>query len=151
MNRDKFNPQYHAWSEEHITYCTVTIAQHQGNQDVEKVLLNRGDSYLGVPWDHDGFQIPSYRDNSGDWVFPCLVIASDKTNSNLEVILFGNHTSSTTNDSSFVLRHSRNFSHAWVNFRPRQFKGDSMNPLAFRHEIGIPDEAFPEHWKDLLE
>ena len=73
----------------------------------------------------------------------------------MEVFLFDNHDSSTNDDvgdsGTFVLRHWKYFSHAWVSFRPRQFKGDSMNPLAFRHDIGIPDEAFPEHWKDLVE
>ncbi|CAJ1970481.1 unnamed protein product [Cylindrotheca closterium] len=153
MNQDKFNIQYHAWSEDHLTYCTIPQAEYEGKKDVKKVVLHLGDSYLGVPWDHDGFQVSSYRDNSGDRVFPCLVIESDEGNSKMQVAIFDNDSSTNGSNESatLVLRHWKYFSHSWVSFRPRQFKGDSMNPLAFRHEIGTPNDVFPEHWKDLLE
>jgi len=145
MNQDKFNGKYHAWSEDHLTYCTIPRDQEL-DKTVRTVVLNRGDSYMGVSWDHDGFQVDSYRDNSGDLVFPCVVIDVDTANSTVEVVLFDKDSS---NESSSLLRHRENFSGGWVSYRPRQFKGDTMSGLAFRHEIEIPDDAFPEHWKDL--
>lgn len=145
MNQDKANQQYHAWSEDHLSYCTMPKGP-QNNKNTKRVALNRGDSYVGVSWNHDGFQLESYQDNSGVQVFPCLVIGFDTTNSTFEVALFDKRSS---NDSISVLRHCKHFSGGGLSFRPRQFKGDTMNPLAFRHEIGIPEDAFPEHWKDL--
>lgn len=43
-----------------------------------------------------------------------------------------------------------NYSRSSIHYIVQSYAGDQFIPGAFRHAIGIPDEMFPEQWKNLL-
>jgi hypothetical protein len=160
MNRDKFNSSYHAWSEDHVTYC-IYHSEGLDPTDIHSVLLTHDgqftnfasavetdhqQSYQGISFEDEGFQVSSFRMSSGERVYACEIVNADKGASTFEVLLFIN---AQKTDSIMRVVHIHNFPSDWLVFRPRPFHGDTTMSSAFRHEIAIPDESFPEFWKDL--
>lgn len=162
MNRDKFNESYHAWSDDHLAYCTFHQDDKLDPSEIHSKLLTHDnqftnfasavetehyESYQGISPEHEGFQISSFRKSSGERVYPCQIVNSSKASNTFEVLMF--HDAKKESENSILkVEHIHNFSADWLAFRPKPFHGDTTMPYGFRHEIAIPDESFPELWKD---
>ncbi len=52
-------------------------------------------------------------------------------------------------ESGYFERYN-NFPRRWIRFLDEWYSGDEFLPNAFRHEMGLPDHLFSEHWKNSL-
>lgn len=160
MNKDKFNTDYHKWTIDHAPYCTykekgsyqkkvrIILLSHadQFQSFKSAVESNHVNSYLGITEEHEGFKLEPLYTAGGDRVFACKILESNKEAGAFEVILFERQKA----ENIVRLFHIQDFPSDSIKFRPRPFKGDMAAQGAFRHEIAIPDDSFPEIWKDLV-
>ena len=162
MNIDKFNKAYHEWSENHYTACQITQSEVQkhGSEFVflvkEKLDPAADDSikesYKGITYDDEGFKITPHQHLHLQY-FPCKIMASRYYREEFDVLALVNPrfvpVKSLKVKHSKVLIKLNNLPPKDVIFVPRPLKGDMNDPKAFRHEIELPDEVFPDLWKDL--
>ena len=159
MNFYKFNKLFHEWTDDHISYCvyskeeidpanieTITLQSNEWVASFSSgVTSTRKRSEEGVTYDHEGFKVRPILLNN-DSGFPCKILSSNKEEETFNVMLFQKKQSENV---EHVLVKITNMPEKFLVFRPRLFKGDTTSKDAFRHEIEIPDENFPELWKDL--
>lgn len=159
MNRKKFYKDFHKWTDDHMTYCKAST-QHDDNTNVEKVSLKKngfhgdqssgetgiqGVTYDRIAYNHEGFRFPPVPLLDESLAFPCMIIKSNSTDNTFDVRVFQKIL-----EEHFILN-IKNMAEEFVIFRPRPFKGDTTWEKAFRHEIEILDEDFPDLWKDLID
>lgn len=156
MNLDKLNPQYHEWSQTHVSTCLFnrTVLEKEGVNYVivkEMPVEHSADeqirySFQGIDYHHEGFSLPVYQTKDSQHV-PCKILHSDPNNQIFDVVYFIGPMQAVPGGMQIVRVRSLPEDH--VTFHLRGFKSDMMNPGAFRSEIAIPDKYFPSHWKDL--
>ena len=163
MNDDKFNETYHDWSDDHFTACLssnmpptddsiIFLIPYNIEEPLEKERNVDSDgkneyvkSFRGVEYGHEGFDLAYMAD---DWV-PCLILRADSEDEEFDVVYFTYETSAIVKEAD-VLRRMRALPSHSIKFLNKPFKSDSHWNGAFRHEIAIPNDIFPELWKDLL-
>lgn len=154
MNFAKFDTAFHQWSDDHFSVCSKT------NLDLEWIHLVKVDDFIpsetdetvltsfhGIEFDHRGF------DYSLDMVdrFPCMIIDADPFLETFEVAYFKVSLISRISElpTARILQIHRELPARDLMFINRPFRSDMHWSGAFRHPIKIPDEVFPEHWRDL--
>ena len=144
MNNDKHNSAHHEWSTDHFTVC-----QKNDSTDFETVYITPDiptgpfegltvtDDYKGIKFGDEGFKYSSFQDRR----HPCKIRKVDAENIHFEAILFFS--------SSYAIEVHRTMHEKNIEFIPKPYKSDMHLPGAFRHEIKIPNDIFPNHWMDL--
>lgn len=161
MNDDKFNIEYHSWSDIHVSAChydemlireygEIHYLVHEtsfdfGHTDYPFVELE----YEGIGFFHEGFLLPRYPVESVRYNgVVCKILASSIETDSFDVVYFMGDTEDL--EGAKTLWRLRGLPSSHVIFHHRPFQSDLMRPGAFRHEIAFPDEVFPSLWKDLV-
>mmetsp|Transcript_20107 Transcript_20107/g.27934 ORF Transcript_20107/g.27934 Transcript_20107/m.27934 type:complete len:296 (+) Transcript_20107:94-981(+) len=139
MNHDKFNPLYHQWSEQHFTVCRPV---HEKESE-DNIIVQKNDA-TEFAWDHVGFNLTV----AGDIRTPCLITKVHEAEQAFDVVYFLRLESDGM--IHHVLRPVSHLEADSIKFVSKPYKSDLFWEGSFRHEIKIPDEIFPQHWKDLL-
>jgi hypothetical protein len=158
MNDAKFNSDFHTWSEDHFTVCKV-----RDDEAGEFVHIVKDDdivppgsqhtattSFRGiVGWNHPGFEYSLGGDDG--FRFPCIILDADEKEKTFKVVIFRFAMKSKMSElpKARVLQLNNNVPANEVDFINRPFRSDMHWEGAFRHPIKIPDEVFPQQWKDL--
>mmetsp|Transcript_30846 Transcript_30846/g.46001 ORF Transcript_30846/g.46001 Transcript_30846/m.46001 type:complete len:174 (+) Transcript_30846:3239-3760(+) len=173
MNDDKFNPNFHNWSEKHFTVCASYSIERSENQIIiladksltdisidrleselsEAELSSSSDtvisfSFRDIEYDHEGFSLVH---RGREW-YPCYIVNAQREDNIFDVVVFTAEEGATESlvGSSSVLRRVRTLSPHEIKFIHKPYTSDMFWKGAFRHEIRIPDNIFPQLWKDLL-
>jgi hypothetical protein len=167
MNDNKFDRRYHEWSDTHFSTCKLTQAlspKDPGMYYITKTVPNSFEkksrrvkqSYKGIDFEHEGFDIPVYTERverDGTTIteshHPCKILESWEAEGRFDVLYLFNTEKMPGATYSRTLLKSMKVPAELVKFRVRPFKSDMYSPHAFRHDIAIPDEKFPPLWKDL--
>ena len=152
MNQDKYNSAYHPWTDDHFTICRVEKPVPETSQDFITLVesapsdfferMKSQESYEGIGYSHEGFALFKFVVDLRSQ--PCVIVSSSKSRDSFSVLAF---TLSSTGKRGLMKIEDLQSKH--LQFRMKPFKSDMYYPQAFRHEISIPDEAFPSLWKDL--
>jgi hypothetical protein len=158
MNQDRHNPQYHAWSDVHLTACQSNFS-HPWESGGKVIYLTNsttiGESitlteFLGFSHNDDGFDYPFLPLSN---LRPCKILQSKPEADTFDVVYFfqtfqvpNQYRNDTT---TRILVHYEGLPSFDLHFLNKPLKGDLHDPRAFRHEIHIPDESFPPLWKDI--
>eukprot|EP00547_Thalassionema_nitzschioides_P014871 CAMPEP_0194250442 /NCGR_PEP_ID=MMETSP0158-20130606/23056_1 /TAXON_ID=33649 /ORGANISM="Thalassionema nitzschioides, Strain L26-B" /LENGTH=1173 /DNA_ID=CAMNT_0038987265 /DNA_START=46 /DNA_END=3570 /DNA_ORIENTATION=- len=152
MNDDKFNPEFHAWSESHYTVCQLASEKDPHLMHLLKEGHSPIDSdeyvfeYLGITWNHIGF---NYSNPEGNTMRkPCLILNANKEKDTFEVAIFYGSTKHQSIQSR-KLQLKGDLSAESLEFIDVPLRSDMHWKGGFRHPIFIPDEIFPKQWKDL--
>ncbi len=162
MNKDKFNKSFHQWTSTHISICHYDKVMIETNGEIfiiteemprnfhELVVDSRRKLFReGIDFDHEGFNLPTYRLRDANYVgVPCKILESYDETQTFDVVYFGAFEKDDSTSSKTVTILS-NIPANYVRFQVRPFESDMMVPRSFRHEIGFPDEQFPLLWKDI--
>lgn len=122
------------WSEENPEWTNLTDAE------ILQKYSDNGSQYVG-----------SYRKHYGMAYWPCLVVRpEDETKSTFIVRILQNpFMDEQPWEEHHLPRFLTNYPRKSIHFFVRKNKADQYLPGVFRHKIGIPDEIFPSHWKNL--
>lgn len=161
MNHDKFNREYHAWSDHHVTTChyNESLIEEYGeiyylvadiptkfDQAVDPTI---GLEYQGITYHHEGFGLPRFQiDRPRHDGVVCQIIESSREEDRFDVVYFMGDSKDLENAKGIWRIRSLPSSHLMFHVRP--FHSDMMRPGAFRHEIAFPDDKFPSLWKDMI-
>jgi len=158
MNIDKFNPDHHAWSDDHFTVCKnyniidtdtfLIVADmkeaHRYPETIGGFTLPTLDSFASITWDHIGFNLTT--DDAFSDRKPCLIVTvRSEPIAVFDVVYF--LTSDVTPQAGKLFR-VVNLPATDLEFIPMPFRSDTFYKGSFRHAIKIPDDVFPRHWKD---
>lgn len=157
MNEDKFNKDFHAWSDDHFNLCWVRNDQigdfvhiitdgdivPQGSQHKATT------SFRGIDSEHPGFEYSLSGDEN--WRFPCVILNEDESKGTFNVAIFRFAMNSKIAElpKARILQIHNGIKANDVEFINRPFRSDMHWSGAFRHPIKIPDDIFPPQWKDL--
>lgn len=156
MTRDRHNTKYHAWSDIHLTACQCN-SSHPWESGGKVVYLTNSATddistqteYLGFSHDDDGFDYPYLSMLNPR---PCKIVQSHLESDTFDVVYFFQPfqvPDQYKNGTTRILVHYEGLPSLDLRFLNKPLKGDLNDPRAFRHEIHIPDAAFPPLWKDL--
>jgi len=145
LNKDKFNPKFHSWTEDYFTVCHYD-GMVPGEQSL--IVLQEGDDFRGVKWDDEGFKFVATRSGVNAWI-PCKVLRADEVDGIFDVVYFRKHESDPDSPYHYLRRNQRLRSELF-GFHMKPYKGDAHWKGAFRHTIHFPDEMFPKQWMDLV-
>jgi hypothetical protein len=113
---------------------------------------NLNDTEILRLYSEDGSNyVGSYKTHRGMNYWPCSIIRSeDAAHSKYTVRIFQIPFEEEEElwDINNLPRFLTNYSRESIHFFVRKLKGDYYLPGVFRHKIGIPDDVFPEHWKN---
>jgi hypothetical protein len=134
------------WVEGKVTYITKPGEEEQRQASallpLDKDTINFHDEAFGLPKD-------KFQRNAK----PCKILANHGKDANtFDVVYFlDNYELSERHKATGarVVIQLKDLDAQYVQFLSRPGKSDMHSPSAFRHEIAIPDEAFPSLWKDL--
>jgi hypothetical protein len=156
MNQDRHNPLYHGWSDVHLTacQCSSSLPWQTGGKAVyftnTSTSTNGNQEFLGFSYHDDGFDYPYLSLLNPR---PCKIVQSHPESDTFDVVYFYQPfqvPKQYRNESAArTLVYYEGLSSGDLRFLNKPLKGDQHDPRAFRHEIHIPDAAFPELWKDL--
>lgn len=169
MNDDIHNPKYFRWSKVHMTVCRAddTVPWDTGQivylveerPSSTKLLEDQRvrETFMEASFYDEGFDYPHHALSDG-YVQPCEILQSHPETGTLDVLYFfgasddvpSEHTHPDLPDARVVVKYARLAAHH-VQHIHKPLTADWHDPQAFRHEIHIPDDNFPELWKDLLE
>ena len=143
MNDDKFNREYHYWTDDHFMLCKDDHTQWRKVTDIAP-----GDDLfdLHLSDDHEGFKL----DRAPSSWHPCLILDSFPDHQTFDVVSFSKSQAAVDHGSP-LLRRNHNLGADHVEFKNKPFKSDMFWQGAFRHAIKIPDDVFPLQWRDLAE
>jgi hypothetical protein len=159
MNFDKFNTDYHKWSNQHFTVCQnrwlkqdnnitfIYLAEESSEILVNGMLLPIETSYKGISWNDEGFELIQDEPLR----IPCKIVSSSLHLRVFDVVSF--HPLQSVQEQKNVRQlhlHSR-IPPDEVDFINKPFSGDMHLPGAFRHPIQIPDDIFPLHWTTVMD
>lgn len=157
MNDAKFNSDFRKWSEDHFTVCKV-----KDDEAGEFVHIVKDDgvgtpgqhiattSFRGlIDWEHPGFEYSLGGDIG--FRFPCIILDADEKEKTFQVVIFRLAMKSKLSElpKARVLQVNNDIAVNDVHFINRPFRSDMHWEGAFRHPIKIPDDIFPQQWKDL--
>lgn len=161
MNEDKHNPLYHSWSDVHLTACAYNGYHpwEDGGNVVHLSNWSKDDDgiheHLGFTFNDEGFNYPKLPSSP----IPCKVLQSHPDSDTFDVLYFFLKSQVPTNHQTEKHRQNGDFRTIvqfdglpaqGLFFLNKPLTGDQHDPHAFRHEIHIPDSAFPPLWKDML-
>ena len=164
MNADKFNSLYHDWSEHHYSSCQVASATlNKMVTEGKAVVLTKEvpksfdaamdtrikQQYEGITAEDPGFKLPA----NGNYR-PCKILANRPGVREFDVLVYlgdpGHFAGKLPQaKGGKVLLKVEKLSADNLRFVSKPLKADMFYPKAFRHEIIMPDESFPELWRDL--
>ena len=128
------------WDEDEIWGKNDSMWKNRTDREILKLFADDGSDFAG-----------SYAAHKDMSYWPCIVIRpEDETDSTYTVRIIQspfeeNQPWATNNLPRFLTNYPRESIHFFV----RKSAGDQYLPGVFRHKIGIPDDIFPEHWKNL--
>lgn len=157
MNLDKFNQDHHVWSIDHFTVCqkrkVVPTDSFLVVENMEESLLHPEsiegytlpvlESFSSITWQHIGFNITETDPVSRRT--PCMILGASNYTATFDVVYL--LPSTVTPNSGKVFR-VVDLPADDLQFIPMPFRSDTFHKKSFRHPIKIPDDVFPEHWKD---
>jgi hypothetical protein len=161
MNADKNNPDYHAWSDDHFTLCKshlfslnpkgfLYLKKAGLSSFAEAMTTKYMESYRGVGMDDELFKVlKASNDHLGR---PCKIISmnEDETFDVVTALSKGEKQYFKIDQDAKVLIPAT-VNSTGFRYWNKPFTSDMFSPTAFRHTIDIPDEIFPELWKDLVD
>lgn len=159
MNQDIHNPKYHNWSAVHLTECTanVTVPWQTGKfvyivESISASLENDTtvqSEFMGLTFHDERFDLSEVAD-------VCEIITSHRQQDKVDVLYFyvprrvpEQYKHPKLPDARVVVKFEG--LDVWdVRHKQKPLTWDWHDPQAFRHEIHIPDDSFPQLWKDRL-
>jgi hypothetical protein len=164
MNDDKFNAVFHAWSDDYVTICRVNLNEETIEKEGDFIFLTKEipksfdavidmrvkQSYEGITYEHEGFKLPTFDRQSR----ACKIIGTNREKKEFDVLYFidprhiPKQGLQVVKDARILLK-VKNLQSSSIKFQNRPLKSDLHYERAFRHEISIPDESFPDLWKDM--
>jgi len=115
---------------------------------------NLNDTEILRQYSEDGSKyVGSYEAHRGMSYWPCSIIRSeDEAHSKFTVRIFPMPFEEEEElwDINNLPRFLTNYSRESIHFFVRKSKGDHYLPGVFRHKIGIPEDVFPEQWKNRI-
>ena len=173
MNNDKFNAIFHPWSDDHYVTCQLDAKADMQVEPGDVVIMTKKmpssfaavtnsqiqQEYEGITHEHEGFKIQSAGTPSASASNrPCKIVGVDRSKETFDVVIFLDPRSAKQRatvagieDLVGLLYREREFAASKVKFVGKVSTSDTHYVHGFRHEIAIPDESFPELWKDLKE
>lgn len=95
-------------------------------------------------WDKGGY------DTHGDYThWPCSVLYEEQVGTYTVRIHQNIYEEDMPWEENGMPRILTSYSRANIHYFVKPFAADQFLPRVFRQPLGIPDEMFPEHWKDL--
>jgi hypothetical protein len=158
MNNYKFNPDSHTWGEDHMTVCKATNVQGEliylikVDQEIPQDGSQRfSTDFNGITFDHPGFDYAE----EGVGRLPCVVLGifEEQLMFNIAYLLNVEQTKELLPHNPLgarTIKFRNKVPASEVEIINRPFRSDMHWKGAFRHPIKIPDEIFPEHWKDVI-
>lgn len=111
----------------------------------EEILSNYADKGTGYEyWDKLGY---ARHDDFSHW--PCSVIYEEQIGTYTVRIEQSPYDDEMPWETNKLPRILTSYSRANIHYFVKPFAADQFLPGAFRHPLGIPDEMFPKHWKNL--
>jgi len=112
----------------------------------EDILTEYSSSSKGYGyWDSGGYS------THGDYThWPCSVLLEEQVGTYTVRIHQSDYEDSMPWAENEVPRILTSYSRANIHYFVKPFAADQFLASAFRHPLGIPDEMFPEHWKNLM-
>jgi hypothetical protein len=160
MNVDKFNADYHVWSESHVSTChyNKTLIEEYGEiyYIVPQLPADFGQvvdpsiqlEYEGIKFYHRGFDLPRFSvEGVGYKGVACKILRSSVETDTFDVIYLMGDTYEL--EGARTIWRLREIPSSYVMFHHRPFQSDMMRPGAFRSEIAFPEDTFPRLWKDI--
>jgi hypothetical protein len=159
MNENKFNKDHLTWSDDHFTVCkerkiiakdTFLIVADKDEAlrnpiSIDGFTLPVLESFTSITRSHIGFNLTEMRGPDFEGRVPCMMVgAMNETEAIIDVVYFVSHAGLSPNTLFRVFR----LPAAELDIIPMPFKSDTFHKKSFRHPIKIPDDVFPEHWKD---
>ena len=135
--------QYYASeSDEHENYQEEYAEWTElSDEKILKYYAERGTDY-GY-WDKGGYS------THGDYThWPCSVLYEEQMGTYTVRIHQSIYEDTLPWEENDVPRILTSYSRANIHYFVKPFAGDQFLPGAFRHPLGIPDEMFPDHWKN---
>lgn len=87
-----------------------------------------------------------------DWWYPCDILSFDDENNTFTTRIYNKEIyedqNGMLNTGGRVIREVVNTPREAIRFVDKPYKSDQHLDSAFRHEIGIPDDIFPLHWRN---
>ena len=147
--------------DEHTVYQGEKYSEHEwkefSNDKILRVFSDPGTNYgYRDKYGSSGYGYSRHSDNS-HW--PCSILReegegkdeSGKPTTFYTVRIHQNPFRSTTPwAKSNLPRILTSYPRSSIHFIVEPYAADQFIPGAFRHEIGIPDEMFPDHWKNSM-
>lgn len=164
MNDDKFNEAFHAWSDDYVTTCRVNLNQETVQRDGDFIFLTKEipksfvdvvdmrvkQAYEGITYEDEGFKLPAFDRQYR----ACKIIGTNREKEEFDVLFFVDPRSFSkqgfqiVNDARILLQ-VKNLHSSFIKFQNRPLKSDLHYDGAFRHEIAISDDSFPDLWRDI--
>mmetsp|Transcript_8667 Transcript_8667/g.19052 ORF Transcript_8667/g.19052 Transcript_8667/m.19052 type:complete len:513 (-) Transcript_8667:185-1723(-) len=140
MNQNKFDKKNWNWSNDHFTIC-------EENDTVEwtEVVLNKKSmNKYNISENHPGFEYVGLT----YYYSPCLIQSYSEENETFHVFYLGYEVADSAYSKIFIVEDLPAESLTFI-ARPLRADHHRNDGHRFSHEINIPDDIFPETWKDL--